>query len=120
MSTTITEKTAGDTFHGWWIEVTCPRCGGPLVHVADGAPRANEIRSICRCNDCGHKFVAQLVLVDASPELGRRAGNAQPPIDIGDRTHGNAGSYKAGCRCDRCLDGYSEHNRRRYEARQAS
>lgn len=38
---------------GYWFAVTCPVCGGPVDHVADGRPIAGtEASAVCRCARC--------------------------------------------------------------------
>jgi hypothetical protein len=52
------------TIRGWAIDATCPRCGGPLTHVADGQPDGVTSRAIAGCDGCGHEFAVQVTIAD--------------------------------------------------------
>lgn len=50
---------------GYWFTLTCPVCGGPVDHVADGRPIAGtEASAVCRCTSCRHHWH---LLVTARP-----------------------------------------------------
>ena len=55
---------------GYFFTVTCPQCGGPVDHVADGRPIAGtEASAVCRCARCDrHWHVLTTVRPVIQPE----------------------------------------------------
>lgn len=52
---------------GYWFTLTCPVCGGPVDHVADGRPIAGtEASAVCRYTSCRHHWH---LLVTARPAI---------------------------------------------------
>lgn len=98
------------------FDVSCPRCSGPLEHVAGGTTSTWETRAVTRCEPCDETFVIVLSLRPTTePRLG---GAPRPAIEHGSergyqqhratdgrhrRTHPEA--------CNQCIDAHVAYNR---------
>lgn len=68
----------------WYVEATCPNCGGILGHLADGRPSTQEARAVARCTDCDRVWKAQVTLLEVTRDVGTRP------------------RHRAGCGCRPC------------------
>lgn len=45
---------------GYTLNLTCPRCGGPLDHQAGGTTDGWQTRAVVRCAPCGDQLVIEV------------------------------------------------------------
>jgi ribosomal protein S27E len=62
---------APQPMRGWHVDVTCPDCGQPLAHIADGRPSPYQARAVARCTGCGIPYVAQITIAQCGPRYTR-------------------------------------------------
>ena len=51
------------------IDLSCPVCGGELVHQADGVIRSRSVNAVVRCQKCrrGQILVVRLIPAEDQP-----------------------------------------------------
>jgi transposase InsO family protein len=59
---------------GFWIDVTCPECGGPVLFVAGSHGTTYEQRANVVCRRCHLEHVVVVVM------LGQRGGRVKKPL----------------------------------------
>ena len=96
---------SGQPTPGYWLAVTCPRCGGALVHVASGTGGL-DTRAVARCDRCRRDYAIVVRLCDVTGELGR-------PQAVEGHRHGTYGCYTRGCRRPECCQAATLYQRQR-------
>jgi hypothetical protein len=61
----VRARQPGDTVPGYYIAVSCPRCGGELTHQASGTPGL-DTRAVARCGPCKRHWCVVVQLVDVT------------------------------------------------------
>ena len=60
---------------GYHFDLSCPRCGSEMEHVADGRPQGSTTtQAHCRCRSCGATWLVRVdMLATYLPSLAERA-----------------------------------------------
>lgn len=68
----------GEPIDGYWLRLTCPRCGAPARHRADGrpSPGGGHVGAVAECTGCQAQL---LVHVSVSCSHGRPVPGTRPP-----------------------------------------
>lgn len=52
------------------VDLSCPRCGGEVVHVAGGRPSLFETRAVARCVACRSELVVVVQVCSRGSTVG--------------------------------------------------
>jgi len=95
---------------GYRFTLTCPRCGGPVTHVASGTPGL-DTRAVARCEPCRRYWGVVVTVCDVTRDIGRSR-------TVADHPHGTPSRYARGCHCPECRQAAADRQRD-YRRRQA-
>lgn len=93
----------------WSFTVTCPYCGGPLEHLADGATTTWHTRALATCTECDATIILHVEIVATVDNH-----QARKPIT----NHGTEAGYQAHRRrrttpCGDCLTAHNAYTAQR-------
>ena len=58
----------GQPVTSYTVQVTCPRCAGPVLRCAEGTTGL-DARAVARCEPCGRHWGVVVELVDVTAEI---------------------------------------------------